>query len=194
MYLMVFTISELVQIGITVIAIGFIFSGYIKKPKLYDDVENFFGGGRFSHLFDWEDFKFSTMIVAPAIILHEFGHKFVGIALGYHSYFTAWPTGLGLGVVLRLIGSRFLLFAPGFVNITGNVPASEMAIIAFAGPLVNLILFAGSWAMLESGKFRKHARALHISKMINMWLFIFNMIPFGPLDGAKVLRGLLALI
>jgi Zn-dependent protease len=191
---MVFTLSEIVQIGITVLAIGFIFSGYIKKPKLYHDVEDYFSGGRFSHLFDWEDFKFSTMIVAPAIILHEFGHKFVGMALGHVSYYTAWPTGLGLGVVMRLIGSRFLLFAPGFVNITGNVTASEMAIIAFAGPLVNLILFAASWAAIESGKFRKHARALHISKTINMWLFLFNMIPFGPLDGAKVLSGILAAI
>jgi len=190
---MVFTLWEIVQIGITIVAIGFIFSGYIKKPRIH--VEDLFeqSMSRFGHLFNWEDFKFATMIVAPAIIFHELGHKFAGLALGYLSYYEMWLTGLGIGVFLRVIGSGFLLFAPGYVVVPAADPI-HMGMIAFAGPLVNLVLFGLSWAALESGKFRKHARALWISKQINLWLFIFNMIPFGPLDGAKVLRGLLAVI
>ncbi len=155
-------------------------------------MDELLGRSRFANMLNWDDFKFSLMIVAPAILLHEFGHKFAGIALGYASHYEMFPMGLGLGIFLRVIGSGFLLFAPGYVVIQG-ADKMNMAIIAFAGPLVNLILFAASWAAIESGKFRKHARALYISKQINLWLFVFNMIPFGPLDGAKVLAGLLAL-
>ena len=189
---MVFTLSEIIQIGITILAIGFIFSGYIKKNPI-QHFETWASGSRFSNLLNWGDFKFSLAIVAPAIILHEFGHKFAGIAMGYMSYYQMFPTGLGIGVFLRVIGSRFLLFAPGYVVVPAADPI-HMGLIAFAGPLVNLILFAASWAALESGKFRKYTRALYISKTINLWLFIFNMIPFGPLDGAKVLSGVLAFI
>lgn len=186
-----FTVTELIHIGITIVAIGFIFSGYIKKPRVH--YEDLFGGGRYHNLFNWGDIKFSTAIVAPAIILHELAHKFAGFTLGYASYYEMFPMGLGLGVLLRVIGSSFLLFAPGYVV----VPAADvihMGMIAFAGPATNLVLFFGSWWAIESGKFKKHNRALWISKQINLWLFIFNMIPFGPLDGAKVLRGVLALI
>jgi Zn-dependent protease len=190
---MIFGVWELIQIAITVLAIGFIFAGFIKKPRTHYDLEEMFGGNRFRKFFNWEDIKFSTYIVAPAIILHELGHKFAGLALGYSSYYEMSSFGLGLGVFLRLVGSRFLFFLPGYVVIVGATKL-DMALIAFAGPLVNLILLGVSWAMLESGKFRKHARALWISKQINLWLFIFNMIPIPPLDGSKVLAGLLALL
>ncbi len=189
---MVFTLWEIVQIGITILAIGFIFSGFIKKPKIHK-IEHLLTESKYSRFINWDDFKFSTMIVAPAILFHELGHKFAGLALGYTSYYEMWVTGLGFGVILRLIGSKFLLFAPGYVVIPGAT-SIHMSIIAFAGPFVNLILFGESWAAIESGKFRKHARALWISKQINLWLFLFNMIPLGPLDGAKVLRGLITLL
>jgi Zn-dependent protease len=189
-----FTLWEIVQILITIFAIGFIFAGYIKKPQTHTDyIENLLEGRRWKRFFNWGDIKFSTAVVAPAIILHELGHKFVGIALGYASHYEMWSTGLGIGVFLRLIGSKFLLFAPGYVVIMGATKL-DMALIAFAGPAVNIVLFGISWAMLDSGKFRKHARFLWISKQVNLWLFIFNMIPIPPLDGSKVLAGLMAII
>jgi Zn-dependent protease len=189
--MLAFTGTEIIEIAITVFAIGFIFAGFIKKRTHYD-IEELLEGYSWKKFFNWEDIKFSTAIVAPAIIFHELGHKFVGLALGYASYYKMSSFGLGLGVFLRIIGSRFLFFLPGYVV----VPAADkidMAIIAFAGPAVNLILLAISWAMLESGKFKKYSRALWISKQINLWLFIFNMIPIPPLDGSKVLAGLLSI-
>ena len=33
---------------------------------------------------------------------------------------------------------------------------------------------------------RKQIVALHLTKIINLWLFIFNMLPIPPLDGSKV--------
>lgn len=190
---MLFTLSEIAQILITIVAIGFIFSGFIKKPRVHDYFEDLLHSrGRWSRFFNWDDFKFSTAIVAPAIILHELAHKFAGFALGYASYYQMSGFGLSIGVFLRLIGSRFLFFLPGYVV----VPAADkihMGLIAFAGPAVNLALFGVSWAMLESGRFRKYARALYISKLINLWLFIFNMLPIPPLDGSKVFAALMAL-
>jgi Zn-dependent protease len=192
---MVFTLWEIIQIGITILSIGFIFSGFIKKPKLaHNYVEDLLGEHNFmKKFFNWDDIKYAIAVVAPAIILHEFGHKFVGLAMGYMSYYEMFPLGLGIGIFLRLVGSGFILFAPGYVVVpTANVV--HMGIIAFAGPLVNIILFGASWAMLESGKFRKYARYLWITKTINLWLFAFNMIPFGPLDGAKVLAAILSFL
>jgi Zn-dependent protease len=189
-----FALWEITQILITIVAIGFIFSGFIKKPQTHKDYfEQMFGGNRWSKFLNWGNFKFSTAVVAPAIILHELGHKFAGIALGYPSYYEMSSFGLSLGVFLRLIGSRFLLFLPGYVVIPGATDI-HLAAIAFAGPAVNLILLAVSWAMLESGKFRKYSRYLWISKQINLWLFIFNMLPIPPLDGSKVVIGLMAIL
>ena len=69
-----FTLVEIFELIITVFAIGYIFSGFIRKPAhpLKILLKN--------RYFNWEDTKYSAMIVAPAVILHELGHKFVGIA------------------------------------------------------------------------------------------------------------------
>jgi len=184
---MVFTLVEILEIAITVVAVGYIFSGFIRKPKhAFDQLfEN--------KLFDWENIKYAAMITAPAVILHELGHKFASLLVGIPSHYHMVWWGLALGAFLRAIGSGFIFFIPGYVRVEGFVDPVTMGAIAFAGPAVNLALFGISKYMLESGKYRHWHRELFLSKQINLWLFIFNMIPFGPLDGAKVLRGVLAL-
>ncbi len=144
--------------------------------------------------FDFESFKFAAMVAAPGVILHEFGHKISAIILGYNASFEIMWFGLFLGLFLKLISSPFLLIAPGYVNI-GTAPPLDMSIIAFCGPLVNLILWLGSAFILNKSKNlkRRQAEFLYLTKRINMILFIFNMIPFPPLDGYKVLSGIIQL-
>lgn len=179
-----FTLIEVVELVITVFALGYIFSGFIQKPMhpIKMLLKNRF--------FDWEDVKYSALVVAPAVILHELGHKFIGLALGYEAIFHASYVGLAIGAFLRIIGSPFLFFIPGWVSIPGAATASfDFAVIALAGPAVNLILYFISWGLLVSNKYPKFNTAFYLSKQINLLLFAFNMIPFSIFDGAKILSG-----
>jgi len=172
-------LSEIISILVVTLVLGYIFSGYIKVFR-EDFVKNF---------------KFAILVTAPAVILHELGHKFAAIAFGVSAYFKMWTFGLILGIVLRLFHSPFLILAPGYVNITEVIPPHQLAIVAFAGPLVNLILWVGASLMLKKRRLKKKTFiALHLTKLINMWLFIFNMLPIPPLDGSKVFGYLFGLI
>ncbi len=154
--------------------IGYIFSGYLSMYKG-------------SHGFTWEDYKLSLIIAAPAVILHELGHKFVGMAFGLAAYFQVFWEGLGLALILRWINSPILLLAPAYVTVPNAMPLQNF-FIAFAGPGINLLLWLGSAYYLKSKKNigRKTAIGLMMTKQINKWLFIFNMIPIPPLDGFNV--------
>ena len=178
-----FGIWEVTQIAITILAIGYIFSGWFKKEK--SAVERMTE----SKWFDWENVKFSAAVTAPAIIFHELGHKFAGLAFGYVATYQASYFGLALGVFLRIINSGFIFFIPGYVVVAAGTPL-HLSIIAFAGPAVNLVIFGISWYMLTLPKYKKHYRFLTLTRLINIWLFVFNMLPIPPLDGYKVYWGL----
>lgn len=177
---MITSLTEIFYVVLLTVVIGYIFSGYIRIPGLY------------SRWFNWKSIKFAMLVTAPAIILHELGHKFVGLAFGYASMFNIWWFGLLLGLFLRVIGSPFLLFAPGYVSVNPS-SSLELSIIAFAGPFINLLLFGIAVLVLRFKRRLKKKEFLfwHLTKIINMWLFIFNMIPIPPLDGSKVIGGLL---
>lgn len=179
------SISEIFNLIILTVAIGYIFSGFIKKP-----------GGVYKPGFNWEDFKFSIIVAARAVVLHELFHKFVAILFGMSAQFYIWPFGIFLAVFLKLIHSPFLIIAPGYVGIPGLQQASMItAIIAFAGPLANIILFTAAHLILTRAKHltRIQATALYLTKQINLLLLIFNLIPIPPLDGSKVLAGIISL-
>lgn len=180
------TFYEIIQILITIFAVGFIFSGIIKRT---DSLSYYSGRG-----FNLEDIKFSIIITAPAVILHELGHKIFALALGYTAVYNVAWTWLGLGILLRLTNFGFIFLAPAFVSISGpNIPLN-FALIAFAGPLVNLILFITMWALLKYEKFPKYTTILSFTKQINLWLFIINMLPIPGFDGFKTYTSLLSLI
>lgn len=167
-------------------ALGYIFSGFIKKPTR-DPYAQYLKKG-----FDWENIKYAAIIAGPAVILHELGHKFVAIALGFQASFQIYWMGLGLGVILKLISSPFLILAPAYVTIPAGIPPLESSLIAFAGPFINLVLWLGSAYLLKYKKLKKNTMyILALTKRINMILFFFNLIPVPPLDGYKVLSGLI---
>ena len=183
-----FTGTELIYLVILTFAIGYIFSGFIKKP---DGPSSYLRTG-----FNWEDLKFAIIITAPAIILHELAHKFTAIAFGLSASFFIWPTGLAFAIFLKLIASPFLIIAPGYVLIQQGATTVQNILIAAAGPAANLILFIIAHLILTRSMnlSRIQAVGLILTKRINLLLFVFNMLPIPPLDGSHVLGGIIKLI
>tara|TARA_B100000965_G_scaffold197563_2_gene164970 strand:- start:1855 stop:2775 length:921 start_codon:yes stop_codon:yes gene_type:complete len=154
------------------------------------------------------------LAVGPAFILHEIGHKIVAKKNGCWAEFRADPKGLQFGIILSFF-LGFLFMAPGAVMVAGLVTRRQNGHIAVAGPLTNLSLFiigiplwalilgltgafeASSIPLLENGSraYLSDGSIIWQSMLIdagvwwltaNLILGLFNMFPFGPLDGVKV--------
>ena len=186
---MVISTAEILDILIMTVAVGYIFMTFIRKPTPHDYMK--------PRGFDWESFKIACWITAPALILHEFAHKFVAMGYGYSATFHAAYAFLGLGVVLAVMRTGIIFFVPAYVSIGCRTAACSIlplqsAMIAAAGPFMNLALFAGAVLALKyKKKMSKRTRViLHMTKVINLFLFVFNMLPFYFFDGYKVFTGL----
>jgi Zn-dependent protease len=98
---------------------------------------------------------------------------------------------LALGIGLKLLNFPFIFFIPGYVSISGADSPLLLAATAFAGPCLNLILWLGSWFVISRKNWTKkmkkpHLQALHLTKQVNMLLFILNMLPIPGFDGFSV--------
>ncbi len=132
----------------------------------------------------------SIVAVSLGFVLHEIGHRFVARRFGCFAEYTMWPTGLILAVVVSFFG--FVFAAPGAVMIyprsdawgRATLTKRKIGLISITGPAMNLclalvfILLNTVYPML----------LFSLGARINTWLAVFNLIPFGPLDGAKIFR------
>lgn len=181
---MITTPYEIFSILIVVAAVAYIFSGLIPRKDPYSLKPG------------WNELKFAAMVAAPAVIVHEMFHKFTAIAFGIPAFFQAWWFGLGLAAVLKLVGSPFLIIAPGYVLMPAIATPLQSTLIAFAGPFANLLMWLGSaWYLNSKKAFKKKTFIfLIVSKQINKYLFIFNLIPIPGFDGFHVVSGIWHLI
>ncbi len=63
-----------------------------------------------------------------------------------------------------------------------------MAAIALAGPLTNFLLAGLAATVLKVGEFSGNIKVVLTTFVaVNIGLFLFNLIPFPPLDGSRVL-------
>lgn len=174
------TFGEIFDIIAMTAFIGFIFKDFFRRPATvhYDPLTTIKRG------FNWDNFLFACYLVAPAIILHEFAHKFVGLSFGLQSTFHAAYGWLALGLVLKLVNFGFIFFVPAYVSITGAGTHLQFAAISVAGPLMNALLWLGAGLALRFAKINsKYIPFVILTKRINMFLFFFNMIPIRPFDG-----------
>ena len=191
---MILTLYEILDILVMTAALGIIFMGIFPRFKP-TELEYYTKRRRFN----WQDFKFAVYAAAPAVILHEFGHKFVAMGFGLSAVFNAAYIWLGIGLLLRFSGAGIIFFVPAYVSISNPAGAAikpwALSITAFAGPAVNLIIWIAAVIVLRKQLVpQKYVPLVYITKQINMFLFIFNMIPIPAFDGYQVFLGLIRTI
>lgn len=129
----------------------------------------------------------SALTVGVGFIFHELGHKFTAQHYGKFAEFKASYPMLFVAVVLSFTG--VVIAAPGAVMISGFINRKEGGMIASAGPLTNIAIAIIILPLYFIFGSVNHTLSLLLGFgfMINAWLALFNMIPFGIFDGAKII-------
>lgn len=120
----------------------------------------------------------SLLTVGGGFLLHELAHRAAARNYGLAAEFQADYRWLGMAVLFSFAG--FIFAAPGAVVTRGSRNSRQQMIISAVGPLTNIVI-AGLFFFVPGsiGSF---------GFSINAWLALFNMLPFGGLDGQKVLE------
>lgn len=125
--------------------------------------------------------------VALGIIGHELAHRAVARYFGCWARFIANDAMLVLAILMAFTG--FLFAAPGAVWHSGYISKRQSGLIAAAGPATNMALAIVCLALVQILPLGTRLWTfVWAGYTLNAWLGLFNMIPFGPLDGAKVLN------
>lgn len=130
-------------------------------------------------------FLISSLTVGAGFLLHELAHKVVAQKYGCWAEFRAFNTGLILALFMSFFG--FIFAAPGAVMISGFINKEKNGKISMAGPLTNIFL-AGIFFAIALISAETFSELAHYGFIINSWLALFNLIPAGMFDGAKIMN------
>lgn len=159
--------------------------------------------------FELKLIPYVVIVLAIAFTVHEFAHAYVAYKFGDP---TAKKQGrLTLSPLAHLdpIGT-LLIFIAGF-GWAKPVPVNRFyfknprlagVLVSVAGPLSNLViafiglavwyilLSAGALSSLSPGTAESLEQFFNILVLLNITLFIFNLFPFPPLDGYRIIEDL----
>lgn len=125
-------------------------------------------------------------IFISAFLLHELAHKFTAMRMGYWAEFRI--NALGLLITLISFLSPVKIVAPGAVVVTAPYYGRGFGWIALAGPLTNILQALAFLIIWMSTGDPMIALLSEAGVSINAVLALFNLLPVGSLDGAKILR------
>jgi Zn-dependent protease len=132
----------------------------------------------------------SAAAAFTGFVAHELAHKVVAQRHGFWAEFRMSPFGLVFSLFTAALG--FLWAAPGATVVSGMSAVDRLnwGRTSLAGPLANLgfaaLFYGGTVALFWSGS--PYWGLLLLLAWVNGWFATFNLLPLGPLDGAKVLR------
>jgi len=128
-----------------------------------------------------------AIAIAPAFLVHETAHKVVARKYGCWAEFRASPGGLRFGIFIAAL-TGIVFMAPGAVMVAGSTTRSQFGKIALAGPISNVALWGLGLGAILLGAANSTLGGLILVPWLwgNAILGLFNMLPFGPLDGKKI--------
>jgi Zn-dependent protease len=151
-------------------------------------------------------FIFSVIALLISIAVHEFSHAWTADYLGDPTSRLQGRLTLNPLKHIDLYGGLFLLFfgfgwgkAVPFDPYNLKDPKKDAAIISLAGPLSNFILAIAASILIKLFILLKLSllltigfNFLQIFISFNIMLGVFNLLPIGPLDGFKIVGGILS--
>lgn len=174
-----FSKRELIDILISVIVLGFIFS-FRKWGSIESGLANF---------------AWATVVVGFAFIIHEMGHKILAEMYDCYAEFKLFPSFLMISLLITfLTQGYFIIAATGAVVISTayftrlgykyvNITLEEKGKIALAGAVSNIFLAF----VFKIFGFALPTNLLTEIIRINAIIAFFNLLPIPPLDGSKVI-------
>ena len=125
--------------------------------------------------------------VVTAFFFHEISHKLMAQKLGLWAEYRLYPLGLILALVISVF-TGYVFAAPGAVMFMGGSRYHETGKIAVAGPLANIIVASITLPLYIMFYETVLGQLFGFICLINAFLGTFNLLPFGPLDGTKIIR------
>jgi Zn-dependent protease len=125
----------------------------------------------------------SSIMLTASFLAHEIAHKLVAQKEGFWAEFRLIFTGAIL-TLLSIISPFFKIISPGAVMVGGFVDRESMGKISIAGPATNIVLstiFLATALLLP-----QNTQIFAFGAIFNAWIALFNLIPFGMLDGFKI--------
>lgn len=129
----------------------------------------------------------SFLGVLTAFFFHEISHKFMAQKYRLWAEYRMFPQGLRFALILGIF-TPFIFAAPGAVMFRGDARDFETGKIAMAGPLANIIIAAIAFPLYLLFFEHSIGQIIAFICLINAFLATFNLLPFGPLDGVKIIR------
>lgn len=144
-------------------------------------------------------------VLLPAIILHEYAHGWVAYRCGDPTAKSAGRLTLNplkhidpigsiiLPIILMFSFNFFFGWAKPVPVDFGRLrnPKRDMIWVAMAGPAVNVVLALIFSMALKLNLNPVLSEWMTLAVFVNLLLMVFNMIPIPPLDGSRLVMGLL---
>jgi Zn-dependent protease len=121
-------------------------------------------------------------VFISAFLVHELAHKFLAQYYGSWAEFRAQVYGLIITAISALPLMPFKFIAPGAVMV-GLSDKNKFGRVALIGPLTNIVMGLSFYACAYLFPYHHY---LFSGASFNGWIALFNLLPFGVLDGEKI--------